>query len=1196
MAAGWSIKIDRLGGAGYEGWETFAMPETEIEIESVAVARAGRARVTFTDPPAPLEHGWHLRISRDSVEQFEGRISGLARRDDGSSVGPRITTVTATDWDTLLDDDIVPRRYRSVAETAGARIRWLVQTFGTHGITAGPECQDIIDMPAGGDGRPEQEFGPSTLREAIRKVTRISGGTVYVDGDKRLRHFLVENIAAPFGLSDTPNGVTTFDFHEFRLDDDAAPRVDEVTVFGAAGIEVTRLVANPPPVGRRRRAPLVDQNLTSVAAATAAGDAFLREHAPRRSGSLRTLRAGLRAGMDVQITHQGHGWVALPVRIHTVRTRFEGPEDGAVYTIRFGDRPVDLAELIGGSDGLRTTGRETALAAAEGARRIADLQVAGANLIVNSSMESASIQGTWTVGAQWTFGFAPTIPERAFAGARVSRAMPSAATVGDLTHGRIPVDRLADYWLSAWAFMRARTAGSARLWVDEFDGPGVLIRSLLIAEIAIAGSAWARHAIRMGPNDQIGRTAFAEGTASIRLRMASPGSASFTLDTDGWQIERGTLLTAYAPMPQELVDGQVGPTQIADDSITTPKLAAGSVLAHNIAAGQVIAEKIAAGAIGAETLAAEIVLGQTLLATGLTGQRVAIDRTGIRAYDAGGAVVTSIPTGAGEPVSVTGRIEASALLATGAAELRGANTLGGGSITTLQLGIVDPITAPLVEAWTPSAMLEPTQWTPGWGICYDPAGGVGLNVPVYYTGIFDLRRAQRGHFNEHRASDGTLLRTIEGDPHVYAMIGLARVTGQDILWMLQDYDPLIPPNLRLQALRISDLGGVAGPIDASPWMVGARRNRGLFFDGTHLVLVSVTGTTGSDQVRFIKRSATTGALVSVHDTTGLPIDGATAVTRGGYFSDGAYHIVVNGIVRRYDATTWAYQPNWDWGVPAECANGITTGSSGHGVGWSAENPNRIWLYTPWIWTGGGTDFWVCYTWHRSTTPVRETAVSPRTRLTTGQRRAWRVTNPALPTAGPEPPDRVRIYAARAAADPGGTNYRLQVTDALTGREMPAFNAGGAANPATGNFPPGTPAELRSVGGTIGSPTTWPWRLRADGSKAGFLRFVPITRQALFVDFSHGPGTYTVSATGVPTDGTTVAVAVSFGLDNTGVHGTIFHRGGLAAAEARALHSTEPNFVHCAYVETGGTNNVQFTYSVSGTAELWLYVHGYWTFA
>lgn len=613
------IVVEFDPGTGYEDWSAYVDPFPSLSVENLATGQSGSASVPLLDPPSAPQPDWGLRITDDSVEIFEGLVDGVAESDLVDPGGPQVVTVTGVDFTRLLDYDVVPKRYRSVSETAGERIKWLVDTYGTHGVTADePECQDILAMPGGADGRPEQEFGPSSLRRAIEKVTKISGGRLYVDFDKKLHHFLDEAAAAPFNLSDEPDDLATFAYFDFRLETNDTDRVDQVVVYGARQEDgtlrtVTRTVASPP--ATPRIAPLVDETLTTQAEAEAAGDAYLLAHASRRSGNLKTLEPGLRAGQTVQITHTGKGLSAESFRIHRVTLKPDGPAT-AVYEVAFGDEPPSLAGIISGPSGIGGVARGAADTASDTARRIADLQAGGANLVANSSFENASTTG-WSIGSNWTFNQAAA---DAFDGANEARLTLAAATGGDLLAPIIAVDRLYDYWVSAWVLMRARTAGSVTVELREYSDAGAtaLVETTTIAEFDAAGTDWERVSRRFGPNDQIGRTAFHADTVTIRLAVTSTATATLTFAIDAAQIERGSILTAYAPRPQELADGAITATQIADDAITTPKIAANAVVAGKIAADTISATEIQAGAVTTDKLAAgQITLygpdGQTIL-------------------------------------------------------------------------------------------------------------------------------------------------------------------------------------------------------------------------------------------------------------------------------------------------------------------------------------------------------------------------------------------------------------------------------------------------------------------------------------------------------------------------------------------------------------------------------------------------------
>ena len=244
--------------------------------------------------------------------------------------------------------------------------------------------------------------------------------------------------------------------------------------------------------------------------------------------------------------------------------------------------------------------RAVALSAAVD-RVIADLSVAGANMVPNSGFENAETAG-WAVGAGWTFGHDPASPEEPYTGSKVARLVRAGTAAGPLLTPFIAVARTDDWWVSYWSFLRSISAGTLRARVYEYDAAQALLATNEMPVPTAAETEWTRRALHFGPDDTRGRIAFSATTVFIRVELDDNAAGTFTWDIDGIQVERGKLLTAYAPVPSELVDAQVGPTQIADDAVTTPKLVANAVVAGKIAGSAVTADKIAAGAVRADKL------------------------------------------------------------------------------------------------------------------------------------------------------------------------------------------------------------------------------------------------------------------------------------------------------------------------------------------------------------------------------------------------------------------------------------------------------------------------------------------------------------------------------------------------------------------------------------------------------------------
>lgn len=568
------------------------------------------AKLLDTDSSIEVNAKDVVRATLDGVKVFEGLVEQRAYSRLGLT-DARVIDLTVGDYNSLLAGDVINVAVRTVDETVGARIAWLVTTFGTKGVTVGAGVLALsTPVPGGEDGRPEQDFSGKTLAAAVEQVAKLVGVTLYIDSDKVLRS-TDEPVAAPFALSDAPNNSTTFRTRNFTLSEDFIDLVHRVLVRGAEGVSVTRelavLPANPADI---ISAVINDDALTSIAMATAAGDAILvNAGAPRRSGSVEVLVPGLRPGMTVQVTNARYGLVDEPFYVIGV----DFGAEGALwrYRLTLDSEPPELSDVLGGA--VRTAARAAGVAHAT-ARRVADLSAAGANMVPNSSFENADSTGYGT-GAGWVFGFEVA---DAYHGARVARGVRAAAVLGSLSTPRVAVDRLDDWWVSALSFMRVYTSGTAMVELREYDAGDALLATTTIAEISAAEDRWTRHALHMGPNDQLGRRAFHADTTGVRLAFRSDGAATFTWDVDGVQVERGRLLTAYAPRPQELLDGSVGTTQIADDAVTTPKLIANAVVAGKIAAGAITTAKLDAAAVTADKIAAGAVTADKLL-VGLMG-------------------------------------------------------------------------------------------------------------------------------------------------------------------------------------------------------------------------------------------------------------------------------------------------------------------------------------------------------------------------------------------------------------------------------------------------------------------------------------------------------------------------------------------------------------------------------------------------
>lgn len=581
-----------------------------VEAPSLAVAQRAyaetstlRCRVRDEVSALTIAVDHEILLTDGATKHFAGYVRTLTKTDTGVS-GQRIYELACQDYSTLLADDYVPAGgsgIRSTSESDKARITWLFSTFGTRGISIGASVVQLrATMPAA------QDFTGLSLHQALTLIASITGGSFFVDYDKVLHYFSSEVNAAPFNLSDAPNGSTTFGYENFSEASDTVEFVNEVHVIGT-GVSTTRYLGGSPPAAGTRRAVVVnDSQIADLASAQARGDAVLASYGTTKKPShLRTYKPGLRAGMTVQVTHAGWGISAVTYRIAGMQA-VPGTKDRIAYDIDFGSGPVDLSSIVSGQAGSIAGAASIAAGAAQGVSAIADLSIGGANLIPNSSFEDGS---SWVIGANWVIGFTPSGGQLAFAGSDTARAALAAQTAGALVTAKIPVDRNDEYVVSFWHFIRAYTSGSLRMFVKEYDAANALLATTSII-LSAADAAWARGVLRFAPAVSLTppKTAWNAATAKVEVGFDTNGAAAtLTADVDGVQLERGEALTAYAPSPGEILAGTIGTTQIADDAITTPKLIASAVTAAKIAAGTITAAQIAAGTITTDRLATGLI-------------------------------------------------------------------------------------------------------------------------------------------------------------------------------------------------------------------------------------------------------------------------------------------------------------------------------------------------------------------------------------------------------------------------------------------------------------------------------------------------------------------------------------------------------------------------------------------------------------
>jgi hypothetical protein len=290
----------------------------------------------------------------------------------------------------------------------------------------------------------------------------------------------------------------------------------------------------------------------------------------------------------------------------------------------------------------------------------------GGNLVPNSSFEDPT-------GAtnNWAVGNATTATETAIVhngGKSLKLTCSVASTVSvvsaNTTAARPAVIPNTDYVGSAWLNTPNPRPAVAR--IEWYDASATVVGQTSTSTFTPTANTWTRFTC----------TGTAPATAtSCRLRLICANTGAVIGDVfyvDDLQLEEGTLPTAYAAKPDEIlpetisgsgagagaqiVPGTIIGSDLVANTITAGQIAAGTITATELAANSVIAGKIAAGSVDATkisvatlsaisanmgTITAGTITGATMR-TSATNPRVELNSSGLVKTDSSGNNVVQL--------------------------------------------------------------------------------------------------------------------------------------------------------------------------------------------------------------------------------------------------------------------------------------------------------------------------------------------------------------------------------------------------------------------------------------------------------------------------------------------------------------------------------------------------------------------------
>lgn len=317
--------------------------QASLRIKQQVGREPGELTVSLREPAAgaaAIGAQREVLLMEGGARRFGGILKDRDREHPDNVSAERRHVLRASDFTSLLKANVIASGVRDVAESDRQRIEWVL-SHSTKGLTVGPDTATLRNpiIPQ------RDDYTAWSLEESLQHINLTTGGEQYVDHYKQLHNYAAgENIPAPFGLSDTPDDVTTFAFENLHLPEDAYQLCNAIFIQGD-GISGWRTDAASIEAYGRWEDAEKDARITTQAGINERGDAILAERAqPRRSGSVRCWQPGLRKGMTIPITSSGMSpatqtWLITAISEHIEKGRW-------AYDLSIGDVPLQLAEYV----------------------------------------------------------------------------------------------------------------------------------------------------------------------------------------------------------------------------------------------------------------------------------------------------------------------------------------------------------------------------------------------------------------------------------------------------------------------------------------------------------------------------------------------------------------------------------------------------------------------------------------------------------------------------------------------------------------------------------------------------------------------------------------------------------------------------------------------------------------------------------
>jgi hypothetical protein len=229
---------------------------SSASFESQQNAVPGTFEITIKDPQrtyTPPPTGAVVTLDLDGVRHFGGYLTQISRRfalpADELPTDSRLWVLRGADYNILFDKRVT--RHPTDLKLNPARITgahkdgYWIRNFADNYIDtpAGMDFNTYVDevewpffMTAADATRKGAWKSPGTpWRDQIELIAQFSGAIWYIDPEMNLHFHAIENTLAPFGFSDTPDGVTTIGPRSVTATERGGPQMtNQAIVWGGS--------------------------------------------------------------------------------------------------------------------------------------------------------------------------------------------------------------------------------------------------------------------------------------------------------------------------------------------------------------------------------------------------------------------------------------------------------------------------------------------------------------------------------------------------------------------------------------------------------------------------------------------------------------------------------------------------------------------------------------------------------------------------------------------------------------------------------------------------------------------------------------------------------------------------------------------------------------------------------------------------